>query len=113
MNLMFEKDLVNKAHLNVALLINGVSKKRFISFVEAIIQKQSWPENLCSCFFHEDGSGGIYEFEADDDEENDILWLPYADVLPYLKFACEKYKELYADPDEIEKIDALIKRLSK
>ncbi|MFI3230937.1 MAG: hypothetical protein R3Y29_05255 [bacterium] len=111
MNLISSKNLLNKNHSNVALLINNVSKNSFIAFIKAIIQKQSWSENLCSCDFHINESQYIYIFEADDDNEEDILYISYIDVLHYVKYVAQKYIDMCNDEEEIFEINNLIKEL--
>lgn len=110
MTLIHYENLLCNSHFNVILLINNVSEDNFINFIKAIIQKQSWPENLCSCDFYINGSDEFYLFESDDYEEGELL-LPYTDVLYYVKYAAAKYKEVYATHEEMVKIDALEKEI--
>lgn len=97
MTLITERDLIEKTHFDVILLINGVGKSRFIDFVRAIKNKKDWSENLCGGYYCIDEKGEFYELESD---EGNTLRLTYEQFVNYVIIAAKQYMSVCEDEDE-------------
>ncbi len=91
--------LRSEAEEYILLLINTVSMSKFEDFVENIISKKDWYEELCCCYFESNNNGDeIYRFET---FEGDTYKMSYNNFLSYVKLAIIRYY-LGSDTDEMK-----------
>lgn len=96
MNLLFS----HEADEYIILLINSVPISKFESFINKIIQKENWSEELCCCYFESEGENvELYRFET---FEGDTYKLSYSKFSDYIQLAIIRYY-LGSKSDEAKK----------
>ena len=88
MNLIFEKDIKTPNHFEVILLINAVTERRFDDFINAIVNKDDWIEELCCCYFQVKNNNDGYLFETCEGNE---FYMLYEEFIEYVKLAIIRY----------------------
>lgn len=88
MNLLFREDIKNKDHFDVLLVINSVTEKRFVAFIDAINNKQDWLAELCCCYYCIYDEHECYLFET---VEGNEFYMLYEDFVEYIALAVVRY----------------------
>ena len=84
MNIIFNGDIKATHRSEIQLVFP--SERRFNDFIQAILMKKDWIEELCCCYYMEEENR--YDFETD---EGDRFVMPYDDFAEYVKLATARY----------------------
>lgn len=109
MNFIVKSDLVRESDFDITLIINALSPKCFLSFVERIAEKGDWYEDLCCCYFEFIDNIEYYRFET---FEGNKFRLTYNEFLYYVKLAIIRYFLDWESNEDKKQLELIVKNSS-
>lgn len=108
-----EDELIDKSHLPVLMIMNMISKKRFLTVLEAISKGNGFGEEYGVCTFPDD----LDEFDKVNGEELDgvefglysgeVIVIDFQTFYHYLKIICAKFLKIH--PEQTDIVHALLR----